>query len=101
MIIGGMGTPHRHWPGTSANVPQQAGNAAYIMVAHFTSYNKCSMPCVGKTVSGLTIWGTGATYRSHQVAVVRPTHSIRASNVARNRLVNFYYKGAQRCLKVN
>ena len=45
MIIGGMGTPHRHWPGTSANVPQQAGNAAYIMVAHFTSYNKASMPC--------------------------------------------------------
>ena len=48
MIIGAMDLSDRHSLGTSANVPQQAKNRAYIMDAHFTSYNKCSMPCVGK-----------------------------------------------------
>ena len=28
MIDGAMEKSHRHWPGTSANVPQQAGNRA-------------------------------------------------------------------------
>ena len=45
MIIGAMDLSDRHSLGTSANVPQQAKNRADIMEAHFTSYNKASMPC--------------------------------------------------------